>query len=72
MDTFKSVISVKWQGQDFINYNTTTFAIPEGMTFQKGTNQINIFDMNIGDPVTIEFYIDDTGAPKIIGMSVAR
>ena len=47
VDTFNSVISVKWQGDDYINYNNTTFNIPEGMKFHKDTDQIDIFDINI-------------------------
>ena len=72
VDTFNSVISVKWQGSDYINYNETTFIIPEGMKFRKGTDQIDIFDVNIGDPVTVEFYLDKTGAAKITRMDVSQ
>ena len=72
VDTFNSIISVKWQGSDYINYNETTFKIPEGMQFRKGTDQIDIFDINIDDPVTIEFYTDNTGATKIKRMDVSQ
>ncbi|MBL7158513.1 MAG: hypothetical protein ISS91_03300 [Candidatus Omnitrophica bacterium] len=72
IDTFNSVISVKWQGYDAINYNTTLFTIPEGMRFSKGTEIVDIFDLNIGDPVTIEYFIDNTGTAKMVKMTVSQ
>jgi len=47
-----------------IHYNLTTFKVPEGMTFYKGTDMVDIFDLNIGDPVTIEYYVDSSGNPR--------
>ena len=72
VDTFNSTITVKWQDQNLIGYNYTTFAIPEGMTFYKGSDTVDIFDLNIGDPVTIEYYIDKTGTSKIVRLQTSQ
>ena len=72
VDTFNSSLTVQWQGMDLIHYSVTTFIIPEGMTFSKGTDTVDIMDVNIGDPVTIEYYVDGTGTPKIVRMDVSQ
>lgn len=72
VDTFNSTVAVQWQGADLIHFDVTTFKIPEGMQFYKGTDTVDILDINPGDPVTIEYYIDNTGTPKIVRMDISQ
>jgi|GEM_PF-3519326 len=72
VDTFNSTITVKWQDTDLIHYNYLTFAIPEGMTFDRGSDKVDIMDINVEDPVTIEYYFDPSGTPKIVRMQVGQ
>ena len=72
VDTFEHSFAVQWQGDDLIHYNVTTFKTPDGMTFYKGTDTIDIFDLNIGDPVTIEYYVDGSGNPQVVRMDVGQ
>jgi len=72
VDTFDSSLTVQWQDLDLIHYNSTTFKVPEGMTFNKGTDTEDILDINVGDHVTIEYYIDDSGAPRMIRMDIGQ
>ena len=72
VDTFEHSFAVQWQNQDMIHYNLTTFRTPEGMTFHKGTDMVDIFDLNIGDPVTIEYYVDPSGNPQVVRMDVGQ
>ncbi|MBN2453767.1 MAG: hypothetical protein JXB40_05875 [Candidatus Omnitrophica bacterium] len=72
INTFDSMITVKWQDYDLIHFNKTTFKIPEGMKFYKETDIIDIFDLNINDPVNIEYYIDNTGRPIMVRMDVSQ
>jgi len=72
VDTFESSLAVQWQDQDMIHYNVTTFKVPEGMNFYKGTDMVDIFDVSIGDPVTIEYSIDSSGNPKMIRMDISQ
>ena len=70
VDTFNSAIAVQWQDSNLIGYNSTTFIIPDGMQFYKGTEKVNIMDLNIGDPVTIEYYVNNSGTPKMVRMDI--
>ncbi|MBU0881259.1 MAG: hypothetical protein KKE81_03570 [Candidatus Omnitrophica bacterium] len=70
VDTFNSAIAVQWQGADLIGFNVTTFIIPDGMQFYKGTDKVDILDISIGDPVTIEYYVDSSGTPKMVRMDI--
>ncbi|MCX5677836.1 MAG: hypothetical protein NTY76_01880 [Candidatus Omnitrophica bacterium] len=72
VDTFDSTFAVEWQGEDLIHYNVTTFKVPEGMDFYKGTDMVDILDINIGDPVTIEYYIDGSGNPQMVRMDIGQ
>jgi hypothetical protein len=72
VDTFNSSITVQWQGADLIHYSVTTFTVPEGMQFYKGTDMVDILDVNIGDPVTIEYHVDRIGAPQIMRMDISQ
>ncbi len=72
VDTFNSSIAVQWQGVDLIHYSVTTFIIPDGMQFYKGTDMVDIMDVNIGDPVTIEYDVDNAGTPKILRMDISQ
>lgn len=72
VDTFDHTFAVEWQDQDMIHYSYTTFKVPEGMTFNKGTDTVDIFDLNIGDPVTIEYYVDGSGNPQVVRMDVGQ
>ncbi len=72
VDTFNSSIAVQWQGADLIGYSVTTFIIPDGMNFYKGTDTVDILDINIGDPVTIEYDVDSSGTPKIVRMDISQ
>ena len=72
VDTFNSTIAVQWQGADLIGYNVTTFIIPDGMQFYEGTDKVDILDISIDDPVTIEYYVDSSGTPKMVRMDVGQ
>jgi len=72
VDTFESTVAVQWQDQDLIHYNITTFKIPEGMTFSKETDTVDILDVNVGEPVTIEYYVDESGTPRIVRMDIGQ
>jgi hypothetical protein len=72
VDTFESTLAVQWQDQDMIHYNVTTFKVPDGMDFYKGTDTVDILDVNVGDPVTIEYYIDSSGTPEMVRMDIGQ
>ncbi len=72
VDTFNSTVTVKWQDLNLIGYNSITFTIPEGMEFYKKGEEVDIMDLNVGDPVTIAYYTDKNAVPKIVRMEVGE
>lgn len=70
VDTFNSTITVKTlKYYPNLAYEEMMFSVPAGMQFVKGTETIDIFDLNVGDHVTVKYY-DDPVLPKVISIVV--
>ena len=70
VDTFNSTITVRTlKYYPNLAYEEMIFSVPAGMQFVKREETIDIFDLNVGDHVTIRYY-EGPASAKIISMVV--
>ena len=48
----------------------TVFPVPEDTEIRKGSDTIELSDLKVGDPVTIQYYRDSSGVLNIVSIDV--
>jgi cell envelope opacity-associated protein A len=48
----------------------TVFPVTEETEIKKGSEAIGLSNLNVGDPVTIQYYLDSSGAINIVRIDV--
>ena len=71
VDTFNSEIVVKVPVYEpYIGYEETVLSVPTSANLDKGTEDIDLGDLNVGDKVTIKYYKDSSGKLCVSNLEV--
>jgi hypothetical protein len=64
-----SVSSVDWVGA-VITVNDMMIYVPPGTAIHKGGDSIGLDEINLGDPVTVTYYDDSSGAHRAVNIII--
>ncbi len=64
-----NISSVDWVGS-VISVNNIVMSVSPDIQIRKGSDTIGLDDVNMGDPVVVTYYIDSSGANRVVNMSV--
>lgn len=71
IDWVAQKIVVRWlQTQGQVTFDEITIFVPDGTKITKGSDTISLSDLNMTDPVTVEYYNDSPGPLKAKSINV--
>jgi hypothetical protein len=61
--------TIKWLDIEFDVYQEMSFKVPDGFKMKKGPNTMDLSELEIGDPLMVNYYENSDGSTELISVN---
>lgn len=69
VDWVGGTFAIKWLDVEFNDYLEMSFKVSDGFKIKKGSDTIYLFDLEIGDPLMVNYYENSDGSTELISVN---
>ncbi len=69
VDWVGGTFTIKWLDIEFDVYQEMSFNVPDGFKIKKGPDTIDLSDLEIGDPLMVNYYENSDGSTELISVN---
>jgi len=69
VDWVSGTLVVKWLDVEFDVFQEISFTVPDGFKIKKGPNTIDLSELEIGDPLIVNYYENPDGSTELININ---
>lgn len=69
VDWVSGTFGIKWLDIEYDVYQEMSFTVPDGFKIRKGPNTMDLSELEIGDPLIVNYYANPDGSAELIDIN---